>query len=354
MEFTMSNVEKSVFALHDTAVVKAAAVVLLLCHHLYMGVLPAPMSVTGNPPLLVFSTLAKVCVAVFTLLSGYGLTISYEHRKGSVLEFQKNHLLGLMKPFWLIYAVFFVLSAFLAREGFTPIELYGTGVKGLLRALSEIFALRPILGTPTINQTWWYVEAALVLYICFPLLWYLTKRVPYLILPISAVPLVLYAVMGNNVWDTCREIYWFFPFCAGIFMAQRGLLDRFSAFCDVHRARAVAIALPLIIVAAFVRAKIGLAVDTFFAVTIVLFIRAAVSSIPAIGTALAFVGRHSADIFYTHSFFYSYFFTQKYFVRWFLWQESLARQLAALPTLLAVSLAAAVLLDCVRKVLRAK
>ena len=87
MEFTMSNVEKSVFALHDTAVVKAAAVVLLLCHHLYMGVLPVPMSVTGNPPLLVFSTLAKVCVAVFTLLSGYGLTISYGHRKGSVLDF---------------------------------------------------------------------------------------------------------------------------------------------------------------------------------------------------------------------------------------------------------------------------
>lgn len=137
-------------------------------------------------------------------------------------------------------------------------------------------------------------------------------------------------------------------------MAQRGLLDRFSAFCDIHRARVVAIALPLLLAAAFVRAKVGLAVDTLFAVTIVLFIRAAVSRIPAIGTALAFVGRHSADIFYTHSFFYSYFFTQKYFVRWFLWQESLARQLAALPILLAVSLAAAVLLDCVRKVLRAK
>ena len=350
----MRKETKPGFSLHDTAVVKAVAVVLLLCHHLYMGVLPSPMSVTGNPPLIVFSTLAKVCVASFTLLSGYGLAVSYSRKSVGVLEFQRKHILGLMKPFWLIFAVFFALSAFLAREGFTPTELYGTGIRGALQATAEVFGLRPILGTATLNQTWWYVETALVLYLAFPVLWYLTRRLPYITLPVTAVPIVLYAVLGNNVWDTCREIYWFFPFCVGIFLAQRGLLDRFAEFCDSHRLRAVGITLTALIAAAFARAKLGLVIDTAFALTIVLFLRSTVSRVPAVGAALAFVGRHSADIFYTHSFFYSYFFTQKYFVRWFLWQESVARQLAALPLLLAVSLATAVALDLVRKILRTK
>lgn len=158
----------AVFARRDTDVVKGAAIVLLLCHHLYMGILPAPMSLFGNSPGVVFATLSKVCVAVFALLSGYGLALSYGRRDRGSLRFTAEHVLGLMKPYWLIYLLFFVLTTFAARDGRTPLEVYGRGLRGTLAALIEFLALRPAFGTGALNQTWWYMEAALVLYLLPP------------------------------------------------------------------------------------------------------------------------------------------------------------------------------------------
>lgn len=337
------------FSKKDTAAVKGVAVCLLLIHHLYMGVLPAPMSLTGNNPLTVFATLCKVCVAVFSLLSGYGMTKSFARREGSVLHFQKRHILGLMKPYWMVYIVFFIASVFLARPEFTPGEVYGTGVKGAVSAVLEFLALRPLFGTGTLNQTWWYMEAALVLYLLFPLLEWLTRKLPFLILPVTALPLTAYLLWRNNRWDTCREIYWVFPFCVGIFLAQRQLICRFSAWCLSHPWMACGFSTAALLLCTLLRAKIGLAFDTFFALSVILFLRAAVCRMPGVGTALAFLGRYSADIFLTHSFFYCYFVTQRIFVQYFLWSSSIFWLLAAFPVLLAISLAAALGLEQLRK-----
>lgn len=339
------------FTKRDTAVVKCVAICMLLIHHLYMGVLPAPMSLTGNSPFLVFATLSKVCVAMFTLLSGYGLAISYSHRHGSVFEFQKKHILGLLKPFWLVYVVFFVASAIIGRAEFMPAAAYGTGFAGVKNVLLEFFCLRPLFGSASINQTWWYMEAALVLYLFFPLLQFLVKKLPYIILPLTAIPLVAYTVWGNNVWDTCREIYWFFPFVCGIFLAEHGLLDSFAGLCRTKSVAAILWSAAATIVCTYARAKIGIAFDAFYAIAIILLLKATLCRIPVLRSVAAFVGRRSADIFMTHSFFYCYLITQRYFTELFLWQPSLWRQFLALPALLALSLVTAIVLDCMRSVL---
>lgn len=339
----------AVFARRDTDVVKGAAIVLLLCHHLYMGILPAPMSLFGNSPGVVFATLSKVCVAVFALLSGYGLALSYGRRDRGSLRFTAEHVLGLMKPYWLIYLLFFVLTTFAARDGRTPLEVYGRGLRGTLAALIEFLALRPAFGTGALNQTWWYMEAALVLYLCFPLLYAAVKKAPWLALPLCAVPNVLYWLLGNNVWDTCREIYWFLPFAAGIFLAQRGLLDRFARAAQARPLPALAASFALLLACTFLRAKIGLAFDTFFAVSVILFLRASLCRLRVLGGAVAYAGRYSAGIFLIHSFFYDYLVTRRWFVPLLL-SPSFLRRLAALPLLLAVSLAGAIAIAWFQKV----
>lgn len=339
------------FTKRDTATVKCVAICMLLFHHLYMGVLPAPMSLTGNHPGLVIATLSKVCVAMFTLLSGYGLAVSYSRRRSGVYEFQKKHILGLLKPFWLVYAVFFIASTVIGRAEFTPSAVYGTGLAGIKGVLLDFLCLRPLFGTASLNQTWWYMEAALVMYLLFPVLHFLVKKVPYIILPLTAVPLVVYTVWGKNVWDTCREIYWFFPFVCGIFLADRNFPDRFARACRTHGVAAFFGSLGAVLVCTFVRAKLGLVADTFYATAIILFLRASVCRVPVLQSIAVFIGKRSADIFMTHSFFYCYFVTQTYFTRLFLWQQSPWLQLLAMPVLLAVSLAAAVVLDCARNVL---
>lgn len=344
---------KSVFSKHDTAAVKGVAVCMLLIHHLYMGVLPAPIRLSEHSIFEIIATLSKACVAIFALLSGYGITKSYEHSKEklSPIAFQKKHLLSLLKPYWLVYVVFFVLSAFFARPEFSIAVCYGSGVRGFVSALLEFFALRPLFESGTLNQTWWYMEAALMMYLLFPFFRFLSEKLPYLILSLTAIPLILYTVFGNNVWNTCREIYCFFPFCVGIFAAQRGLLDRFSAWSDKHKLKSVVITVVALFVFALIRTQIGLAFDTFFALSILLFMRACFCRLPLFGKTFAFLGKYSADIFYTHSFFYCYFVSQYFFCRAFLWSEEPLRLFAAFPTLLAMSLAAGIVLEKLRTLL---
>lgn len=332
----------------DTNVAKAAAVVLLLIHHLYMGVAPAPIDlIHGYLPLTV-ATLSKVCVAMFVVLSGYGLSVSYERRKDTPARFTLRHVLGLLRPYWFIWALFVVLGVFFARPEFSPWAVYGAGVRGFANALSEFFALRPLFGTPTYNQTWWYMEAALVLYLAFPLLYAGVKRVPYIVLPLAAVPLALYYFLGNNVWDTCREIYWVFPFAAGIFLAQRDLFTRFAGLAGKKLWLGVLLTGAAVLGTALARSQVGLALDTFFAVALLLFLRCTLSLVPRLNTALAWVGRHSGNIFMLHSFIYCYFTSQRLFAR-LLNSADLISVFLALPLLLILSLACSELLELAKK-----
>lgn len=334
----------------DTNIAKAAAVILLLIHHLYMGVAPAPIDIFHEYLPLTLATLSKVCVALFVVLSGYGLAASYGKRKEKPVRFALDHTLGLMRPYWFIYVLFAVLGIFFARQQFSPWAVYGTGLRGFLNGLSEFFALRPLLGTPTYNQTWWYMEAALVLYLTFPLVYGGVKRLPVLVLPLSAVPLVLYYFLGNNVWDTCREIYWFFPFAAGIFLAQRDLLAKFADLVKKKLWLCVLFTGLAVLVTALVRSQVGLAVDTFFAVAILLFLRCTLSLIPGLNSNFTYIGRHSGNIFMLHSFIYCYFTSQSFFVK-LLWSPNLFVVFLALPVLLVLSLVCSELVELLKRIL---
>ena len=322
----------AVFSVRDTNIVKCAAVILLLTHHLYMGVLPAPIDLKGSAPHVVLATLAKVCVAVFVMLSGYGLSVSFERRgERNPVRFTVDHTLKLMWNYWLVYVIFTLGGVFFSRPEFSPQAMYGTGLHGAWQALVEFLALRPLLGTASYNQTWWYMEAALVLYVTFPLIYFAVKRFPYIALPVAAVPVVLYYFLGNNDgWDSCREIYWFLPFAVGVFLAQRGLLDRFSARLKGRRGWAATCAVTAgFIVCAFVRGLIGLAFDTVFALSLILFLRATLCRVPVLDRVAEYVGSRSGDIFLVHSFIYCYYVSQHRFVK-LLWSPKLYVELSAL------------------------
>ena len=63
--------EKNSFSLslHDTSVLKGIAICAMLCHHLFY------QSPESGYVVWHLAMLGKVCVAIFLLLSGYGLTI---------------------------------------------------------------------------------------------------------------------------------------------------------------------------------------------------------------------------------------------------------------------------------------
>ena len=162
------------FSKQDTSVVKGIAALMLVCHHFFMGILPAPIDWANNELWTIAATLSKVCVAIFVILSGYGINESHKKWSGSNIAFVGKNLIKLMKQYWFIY-ILFVPFGFVCNRN--PIEIYGSGFEGVTNFLLDFAGMKSLFNTPTMNQTWWYMEACIVLYIIYPLMLKMLRKI---------------------------------------------------------------------------------------------------------------------------------------------------------------------------------
>ena len=212
------------FSKNDTLAVKGLAMMLLLCHHLGMGILNPPLVWTFDSLYVNIATLSKVCVAIFVVLSGYGLNESYSKWNGSGFSFIKKHLSSLMKTYWFIFIIFVPLG-FLC--GANPFDVYGRNFNGIIYFIIDFLGLKALFNTPTMNQTWWYMETAIVLNIIFPVIKKLIKKIPVTMLVLTLIPLIVYSYFSDGSYDNCREIFWIFPFVCGILASEYKLFNKF-------------------------------------------------------------------------------------------------------------------------------
>ena len=294
------------FTKKDTSVVKGIAVLMLLCHHLGMGILEPPLDWRNDSLYTIVATLSKVCVAIFILLSGYGLNESHNKWRGTDFSFVKKHLFKLMKQFWFIYVIF-VPSGFLC--GANPLTVYGTGFKGFSYFALDFLGLKALFNTPTMNQTWWYMEAAIVLYILFPILKRLLKK-PFsivILLLLTFIPIVNYSYFCDGSYDNCREIFWIFPFICGILISK---YDIFNMYSKLHNKKYAIVSILSVIFVLFmtlIRSYLGIIVDTVYAISIIFFTKAIICKAKSISRIFDYLGVHSANIFMMHSFLYCYY-----------------------------------------------
>ena len=78
------------FTINDSNIMKGTAIILMLIHHLffseeYIQKCTLILPFEGNF-LLLLSSLSKVCVAIFVVISGYGLYKSYISTSGAFSE----------------------------------------------------------------------------------------------------------------------------------------------------------------------------------------------------------------------------------------------------------------------------
>lgn len=70
-------------------------------------------------------SIAKVCVYMFFILSGYGLYVSFDKEKHSIsnaVRFVLRHILKLYSMFWMIYIIFVPMGCLFGRS---PSVLHG-------------------------------------------------------------------------------------------------------------------------------------------------------------------------------------------------------------------------------------
>lgn len=299
------------FSKRYTNIIKGIAILILCWHHLFWHNVAVPVDLKTSELMDILVPITKVCVALFTMLSGYGIYESFQKGKTAYGKFVCSHVMKLWINYWWIYIPVLILSFWFHRQG-TPVQIYGTGLIGLRNLLLDAFGLRAVIYSATLNNTWWYMEAAVVFYLSFPLLHKMLNKFPALLMGISALPVLLASV--NIFWSgfitTDRELFYLLDFVVGMELSRRGVLNRIAAYCrqDKKKQREfIGYTIVFFVVVCVIRTQLSLIVDTVYAFSIILVGIGIASLEGIVNKALEFLGTHSMNIFLIHSMIYYYF-----------------------------------------------
>lgn len=337
------------FTRFHSNVCKGLAVLMLLFHHLfndypeYEGHVVDYFPLTGDQVTSI-ALLCKLCVAVFVFITGYGLASTFRARyegqttsAGELGRFAITRWWNLMARFWPV----FVLALVCGPLGRSPLDVYGPGIRATLaQGIVDALGLANLMGTPTLNPTWWYMTLAIVLIFLLPPVMLAVRRFGSAFV-LACVPLVLVFFGVCAPYDLYITSY-----LLGVFCSDRRLFDWWGQLGDGRRGVGAAktlLAAALFCVLLPFRMSynyLGL-VDALLALLLCMIVMTCLANVPVLSTAAAFLGRHSANIFFTHTLLYSYYFLDFFY--------SFRYPAVILLVLTVASLVLSILLDTVEK-----
>ena len=293
----------------ETQIIKAFAITAMLIHHLFWE---NPEYGLGVHSLAI---MGKVCVALFVFLSGYGMAATFPKSVYGRLSTAKTFFFFLGKRYakfymnyWTIFAITVPIGIFCF--GRTLEIAYGTSDGLLTKLISDIFGLR---GFDSYNITWWFNELILVLWFLFPLL-YVAMRNRFISI---CVIVFLFVNPGDvlyisEIFANCLSIY-ILPFALGIGIALHA--ERINKILNIIPQKVL---LGILAMATFVFLFLRgvplfpeftyFRVDPFATVSLSLFAVCLCRANKLKFTPLQFIGKHSMNMYLTHTFIFVYFF----------------------------------------------
>lgn len=299
------------FSKEYTLFVKGIAIVILCWHHLYWHDVSMPISITNTNFIDLSTTLTKVCVALFTILSGYGINESYNRANDkNYLLFAVKHIKKLLVNYWWVYIPAFILSFWL-HSGGTPVHIYNLGgVNGIRNFLFDFLGIRALIYSPTLNNTWWYMEAVLFFYLLFPVFHFCMKKCSGVLLFVSSLPVMLatLGIIWPKLLTTDRELFYIFPFVIGMCLSEYRMLNKSVYWVGVYKKEMLWGSLTAVAAAMILRTQVPMLTDVLYALMVILLAIALKSlHIRPVVQTFELLGKYSMDIFLIHSFIYFYF-----------------------------------------------
>ena len=305
-----------VFDKRQTNIAKGIAILLLLCHHLFLKgeSYTSLISINGTSLASASSTIGKVCVAMFLFLSGYGLYKSFSKFKEkdkykespakNQIRYVINHLIKLLSDYWIVFVIFVPLGLFFGRSF---IEIY----KGNpLYFAADFFGLSYLFfkGNATMNATWWFMSIIIVYYIIFPILYKIQTYSNELLLCIGIAVLLL-------PLPNFRELNtYFFPFVFGMYISKEDGIVRLGEKLGNTINKLLCSILAVSAFACFRFVVFGVN-DGLFGFSIIMFSYLILSRIPVLNKVLEELGKYSGLIFMFHTFIIGYYFHN--YIYWF-------------------------------------
>lgn len=299
---------KKSFDIRDTNAIKGVAVVLLLWHHLFYSDNFIESFELHNIAEII-SYYSKVCVAIFIILSGYGLNESWRTKKYSISKFYKKNFKKLYFNYWLIWILFVPIGVIFFNRTFSVV--YNDNIS--LKFILNILGLQRIFDFYGYNPTWWFISLIFGLYLVFPILQKIVMEYPkssllvsFLIMFVPNYKIGCFAPFG---------VYglWIFPFVIGIHFSNKNLFARISNYKIGNKYVKLFIYFGLLIIVMLYRRYglilINTSIDGIFGLIIIQICYEYILNVKILNSVLYFIGTHSFNIFLFHTFIYYYYFT---------------------------------------------
>lgn len=202
------------FSVNDTFAIKGIAILMMYVHHNFYTPIRWGKCAVDFWPLTEKMTINiaiffKICVSLFVLLSAYGLTIKYKellqekvvNEASLYFSFIFKRLYKLALNFWFIFALALTYSAVMGLGHYT--KVYGTGGGALFKCVIDGLGLAFLFKTPTFNATWWYISLAILIILVFPVLFLCYKHIGGTVIILSwllPIALNLLPVKGDDFY----------------------------------------------------------------------------------------------------------------------------------------------------------
>ena len=293
----------------ETQIIKAFAIIAMVVHHLFLGH-PEYGLVTYHVAIA-----CKICVALFVFLSGYGMAATFPKDNAGLMNTAKTFLFFLAKRYakfflnyWVVFFVAVPIGIFCF--GRTLEVAYGENADILTCLFKDLLGQQ---GFDSYNITWWFNELILALWILFPILYCSMKNVF-----VATVVLLLLFINPNEVLHKL-EIFASFlsiytlPFCVGIFMALHA--NRINKVLNFLQPKIVLFGSVIATIVLFSMRGIPhiaffsyLRINALLSVALVLAVVSICRATKSQFTFLQYVGKHSMNMYLTHTFILGYFF----------------------------------------------
>ena len=140
------------FLKRDTNCIKALAIMMMLFHHLFTfpeklkdgaGVNSLYTFSDGRTLECLLGDFGKLCVAIFMLLSGYGVYKSFCSKNGNYTSIIMCQIKNVYIKFWQVFVVFVLIGAWLGAENISM---------KAIDWIKNFFAIET-----TFNAEWWFL-----------------------------------------------------------------------------------------------------------------------------------------------------------------------------------------------------
>ena len=333
------------FDLKHTNVIKGFLVLALVFHHVFNPDVDywINFAAGGTTPILLtqVAVYGRVCIGGFSFLSAYGITkklIKEEATKNILI----SRLVKLYFSFWPIYILGFAGTVVFGDK--LVQEIY---YSASLERFSWVYPILDIMGVskffnaPQLNVTWWYMSAAIYIIFITPLFYRFYCKFKYVaVFLMCIIPYII------NV----ESLILFPTIMLGVCFAKDDLFVKIKekALAKMRYRFLTYFLILFLIYFTFELTNISSAAHSmqFSTLTCLMFCYIILADIPVISHILAFLGKHSANIYYFHTFIYWNWFPYTIY--------SLGNKVLIYCIVFGSSLAVSAILELIKKVIKYK